>query len=194
MWYPKDFVYSERTGPKWLGCRHRGQPCLPRSLKELRSCSSPRDFSDAFQLTLSTRTLDRTVIRSFAALSATFPPRTPQLFLTSRFFRHPFSYTFHTRTVVPTGIRTFVLHPVARLASFASSKNSAAAPHLRIFRRLFTLPSMVQSSQRGSTPQFNVCARGLNWKGCIDNVEKPNACHRPGSVRCSCHVTSTESL
>ena len=122
------------------------------------------------------------------------------------------------------------MHPVALLASFPSSKNSAAAPHLRFFRRLFTLPSMVQSSQRGSTPQFNVCARGLTWKGCIDNVEKPNACHRLGSarralfmprhldrvsvirswtvpdfclvlhqyrlgsVRCSCHVTSTESL
>ena len=109
-------------------------------------------------------------------------------------FSDTLSVTLSTRTVVSTAIRTFVLHPVALLASFPSSKNSAAAPHLRFFRLLFTLPSMVQSSQQGPTSQFNVCARGLTWKGCIDNVEKPNACHRLGSVRCSCHVTSTESL
>ena len=51
MWYPINFVYSERTGPKRLGCGHRGQPCLPRPLKELRSCSSPRDFSDVAHCT-----------------------------------------------------------------------------------------------------------------------------------------------
>ena len=51
MWYPINFVYSERTGPKRLGCGHRGQPCLPRPLKELRSCSSPRDFPDVAHCT-----------------------------------------------------------------------------------------------------------------------------------------------
>ena len=162
MWYPKDFVYSERTGPKRLGCRHRGQPCLPRSLKELRSCSSPRDFSDAFQLHFPQ---GHYYSRPFAALSATFPPRTPQPFLTSRFFRHPFS-TLSTRTVVPTAIRTFVLHPVALLASNPSSKNSAAAPHLRFFRRLFTVfHGTVKSA--GLHPSVQLLARGLTWKGCI---------------------------
>ena len=61
--------------------------------------------------------------------------------------KNSLSLTLSARTVVPTAIRTFVLHPVALLASFPSSKNSAAAPHLWFFRRLFTLPSMVQSSQ-----------------------------------------------
>ena len=166
MWYPKNFVYSERTGPKRLGCRHRGQLCLPRSLKELRSCSSPRDFFRCFSVALSTRTSLQTVIRRFAALSATFPPRTPQPFPHLAIFPTPFQYTFHYRTVVPTAIRTFVLHPVALLASNPSSKNSAAAPHLRFFRRLFTVFHGTVKSP-GLHPSVQLLARGLTWKGCI---------------------------
>ena len=104
--------------------------------------------------------------------------------------------TLSSRTVVPTAIRTFVLHPVVLLASSPSSKNSAAAPHLRFFRRLFTLPSMVQSSQRGSTlsstsarevsPGKAASTTSRNLTAVIGWVRR--------AVRCSCHVTSTESL
>ena len=189
MWYPKNFVYSERTGPKRLGCRHRGQLCLPRSPQRTPQLFLTSRFFRCFSVALSTRTSLQTVIRRFAALSATFPPRTPQPFLTSRFFPTPFQYTFHYRTVVPTAIRTFVLHPVALLASNPSSKNSAAAPHLRFFRRLFTVFHGTVKS-----PGLHPSVQLSPGKAAFDNVEKPNSCHRLGSVRCSCHATSTESL
>ena len=128
---------ANAQGLRGLAADIGGSPVCPVPSRTPQLFLTSRFFR-CFSVALSTRTLLPTVIRRFAALSATFPPRTPQPFLTSRLLRHPFS-TLSTRTVVPTAIRTFVLHPVALLASNPSSKNSAAAPHLRFFRRLFTV-------------------------------------------------------
>ena len=165
MWYPKDFVYSERTGPKRLGCRHRGQPCLPRSLKNSAAVPHLAIFPMLFSLHFPQGHYSRPLFEGSQTCLPRSLPRTPQPFLTSRLLRHPFS-TLSTRTVVPTAIRTFVLHPVALLASNPSSKNSAAAPHLRFFRRLFTVfHGTVKSA--GLHPSVQLLARGLAWKGCI---------------------------
>ena len=155
---------ANAQGLRGLAADIRGSPVCPVPSKNSAAVPHLAIFR-CFSVALSTRTLLPTVIRRFAALSATFHPRTPQAFLTSRFFRHPFS-TLSTRTVVPTAIRTFVLHPVGLLASNPSSKNSAAAPHLRFFRRLFTVfHGTVKSA--GLRQSVQLLARGLTWKGCI---------------------------
>ena len=158
---------ANAQGLRGLAADIRGSPVCPVPSKNSAAVPHLAIFPMLFSCTFhkDITPLLPTVIRRFAALSATFPPRTPQAFLTSRFFRHPFS-TLSTRTVVPTAIRTFVLHPVALLASNPSSKNSAAAPHLRFFRRLFTVfHGTVKSA--GLHQSVQLLARGLTWKGCI---------------------------
>ena len=88
---------------------------------------------------------------------------------------------------MPTAIRTFVLHPVGLLASNPSSKNSAAAPHLRFFRRLFTVfHGTVKSA--GLHQSVQLLARGLTER--LHSTTSRNLTPVIGWVRCAVHATS----
>ena len=157
---------ANAQGLRGLAADIGGSPVCPVPSKNSAAVPHLAIFPLPFSITLSTKTLVvPTVIRSFAALSAPVPPRTPQLFLASLFFRHPFSYTFHED---------------GRPNCHSKFRAASCSPSHKFFRpqrtpQLLLTCGFSDAFSLCQHPQFNVCARSLTWKGCIDNVEKPKA-------------------